>query len=652
MIDCLKKEPNYTDDEGNLKKWMVLQDVQDANAELLALLMQDERLKEAFFRQVAGVTVFERKRLALFLEQKSFLADSYTRYSKKIGLRCGGKYMSQNTDIELVWPYKDCMLEGGQTREEQQRNEIFFNQTLAQDEITQLKEPKALTNGRKYTADGCTTDFTLQRNEKGVIADNLIIKGNNLLALYSLLPQFAGRIGLVYIDPPYYFRKTKASDTFRYNSNFKLSSWLVFMRDRLEVARTLMKPNGVILCHIKEDAVHWLKVLMEEVFGADNFVETFIWRNTDNPDSLSKKSRSSVEYIICFEKNCDASRKYIGKETENGDSPILHTGNNIHELEFPVKSIRFNIPDGTYPCGKPDRVELLTPVVVENGINKEKVILKGEFTWSQDTLNDNWSKGCYFIVKSNKFSVRVQLPEGTSMSPEKYIEEQYLSKAIGVGSNEDASTHLQQLGIDFNYSKPESVVAFFIRAITKKDDIVLDFFLGSGTTAAVAHKMGRQYIGIDQMDYIETCAVERLRKVIGTRKQDSAFEEYDCDQGGVSRAKDVDWQGGGEFVYFELKKYNQAFMDEIEAATTASELLTVLERIKQKSFIDYNVDLKELEKSLDDFKAMTVSEQKQTLCALLDKNQLYVNLSSIDDKEFGCTEEEKRLTNDFYNAKG
>lgn len=650
LVDRLKTEPNYSDDEGKLKKWVVLQKAQDADAELIALLLGDEELRKAFFRDVAGVLVFDQKKLSLFLEQKCFLADSYTQYRKKIGMAVDGKFLSQHTGVELVWPYKDCVLEGGQTREEQSRSEIFFNQTLAQDEITQLKEPKVLTGGRKYTADGSTAEFALLRNDNGVIADNLIIKGNNLLALYTLERQFGGRIGLVYIDPPYYFRKTKPSDAFGYNSNFKLSSWLVFMRDRLEVAKRLLKPNGVILCHIAEDGVHWLKVLMEEVFGADNFVETFIWRNTDNPDSLSKKTRAAVEYILCFEKNCNSSRKYIGKDTENGDAPILHTGNNIHELQFPAKSIRFNIPDGTYPCGKPDRVELLTPVVVENGTNRDKVTLKGEFTWSQETLQENWDAGCYFLVKSDKFSVRVQLPNGTSMAPEKYIDEQYLSKSLGVGTNEDASKHLQQLGIDFKFSKPESVVAFFIRAITKKDDIVLDFFLGSGTTAAVAHKMGRQYIGVDQMDYIESCAVERLRKVIGKRKE-SVVEEYDCDHGGVSLAKDVNWQGGGEFVYLELKKYNQAFMDEIEAATTSGQLLDILERIKAKSFIDYNVDLKLLETALDEFKALTIEWQKQALCTLLDKNQLYVNLSSLNDEEFECTDDEKRLTRDFYGIK-
>ena len=139
------------------------------------------------------------------------------------------------------------------------------------------------------------------------------------------------------------------------------------MRDRLRIANDLLSNDGVLLCHIKEDAIHWLKVLMEELFGNENFVETFIWKNTDNPDSLSNKSRSSVEYIICFEKRKDASKAYIGKDTENGDAPILHTGNNIHELTFPVGSIHFNIPDGHIEAGKPNRVEIITPFDIDRG---------------------------------------------------------------------------------------------------------------------------------------------------------------------------------------------------------------------------------------------------------------------------------------------
>ena len=140
FIETLKQEPNYFDDEGNLKKWVLIQKAQDFDPGLLSIIINDSVLKQAFIKDINGVFVLDHKKLSLFLEQKSYLKDSYTQYSKKIGLVTNGKFLTQKSDIELVWPYKDCMLEGGQTREDEKRDEIFFNQTLAQDEIKQLKE--------------------------------------------------------------------------------------------------------------------------------------------------------------------------------------------------------------------------------------------------------------------------------------------------------------------------------------------------------------------------------------------------------------------------------------------------------------------------------------------------------------------------------
>ena len=238
------------------------------------------------------------------------------------------------------------------------------------------------------------------------------------------------------------------------------------------------------------------------------------------------------------------------------------------------------------------------------------------------------------MVKTNRFAIRFQRMEGSVMAPEKYIDEQYLSKAIGVGSNEDATRHLERLGISFTASKPESIGAFFLNAVTEEDDIVMDFFLGSGTTAAVAHKMKRQYIGIDQMDYIESAALKRLNKVI------------EGEEGGISQQ--FKWQGGGSFVYMELKKYNQVFIDEIESATETGELLTIWEKMKQKAFFRFNVDMQKIDEGIEEFKALPLEQQKECLFKMLDLNQLYVNRSDIEDETAKVTEEEKRITKNFY----
>lgn len=628
LEQLLRMNSRYCMDDGTLLKNRIVEDALSLNPLLVKLLLGNDKIKAVFFQDVEGVMVFDKVKFQRFVSDTQFLGGSYTMFKNKIGLTDeNGRFISESREVVLSWPYKDCVLEGGQTKEEAKRNEVFWNETLAPDEVNRLTEPKVFSHFKRYDKDG------EHEVEHLTNADNFIIKGNNLLALHSLKKKYAGKVKLILIDPPYFFFKTKSSDTFCYNSNFRLSTWLTFMKDRLKAAIDLLANDGVILCHISEDGFHWLKILMEEIFKADNFVETFVWKNTDNPDSLSKKSRASIEYVICFEKCKNTSMRYKGKETENGDGPILHTGNNVHELSFPKGSIRFNIPDGVY-SGKPDRVELVTPVIVENGVNTEDVILKGEFAWSQSNLDYEYKRGTYFLVKSNRFSVRCQKPEGTTMAPEKFIEDQYLSKAIGVGTNEDASTHLKNMGINFTNSKPESIVAFFLHAITTEGDLVLDFFLGSGTTCAVAHKTKRRYIGVDQMDYIQTETIKRMQKVI------------EGEQGGVSKA--VGWQGGGSFVYCELAKANDKFADEIEQAETSEQLKDIWGHMKATDYLNYKVDIKEVDANAESFDGLSLEDQKRFLIECLDKNLLYVALSDIDSNEYGVTEEDRRLTREFY----
>jgi len=638
----LKKEPNFVTDNGELKKWVVLNKAQNFDEELIGLLLDNADLKEKFFVNVKGTLVFNQNLFVQFLEQKNYLNDSYTQYKNKVGLTIDGKYLKQRNEVALVWPFKDCILEGGQSREEDKREEIFFNEILAQDEITQLIEPKVLTNAKRIAADTLTGSVQaiekpldqFNRNENGTITDNLIIKGNNLLALHTLRKEFAGKVKLIYIDPPY----NTGNDSFQYNDSFNESTWLTFMKNRLEIARDLLSKDGKMFIQCDDNEQAYLKILMDEVFKPQNFVETFVWKNTDNAPALSKKTRKNLEFIHCYEKVLDTSKGYVGRDSDNDDAPLLNSGNPITVLKFEPEIIQFRIPDGNYPKGSYDKVELLDDLVVKKGKNENTIRLKGRFKWQQSFLDTEVSNGTYFLIKSNKFSIRYQREIASNMAPDKLIDEIYLSKAIGVETNEDSKKHIDSLNLNFNsYPKPESLIGFLIKAVTEEGDLVLDYHLGSGTTASTAHKMKRQYIGIEQMDYIETVAVERLKKVI------------DGEQGGIS--KSVNWKGGGSFVYLELKKYNQTFIEQIEEAKDSEALLQIWEQMKAKSFLNYNVDIKKQDEHLEEFKGLSLAEQKQHLCELLDKNQLYVNLSSLNDADFACTEEEKKVTKDFYQLK-
>ena len=235
------------------------------------------------------------------MSDNSLKKGRYTRHSNKIGLystshdRIG--FLNNNNDVVLSFPFKDTVLEAGMSKEDTGREERFLHQEIDGADIDTLFEPKAFTNFKLLGSDKNIQDTTFF-NENGNLQQNLLIKGNNLLALHSLSERLAGKVKLIYIDPPYYFEEIKPIDAFKYNSNFKLSSWLIFMKNRLQVARDLLADNGVILVNINEDGNAYLKILMNEIFGRNNFVETFIWKNTDNPDSLSKKLISSTFWLL------------------------------------------------------------------------------------------------------------------------------------------------------------------------------------------------------------------------------------------------------------------------------------------------------------------------------------------------------------------
>ncbi|ENS9015218.1 site-specific DNA-methyltransferase, partial [Neisseria gonorrhoeae] len=192
----------------------------------------------------------------------------------------------------------------------------------------------------------------------------------------------------------------------------------------------------------------------------------------------------------------------------------------------------------------------------------------------------------------------------------------------------------------FKNPKPEELIQDFITITTNENDIVLDYHLGSGTTAAVAHKMNRQYIGIEQMDYIETLAVERMKKVI------------DGEQGGISKA--VNWQGGGEFVYAELSPFNETAKQQILTCENSDDIKTLFNELYERYFLKYNVSVNEFSQIIEEpeFQSLALDEQKQMMLEMLDLNQMYISLSEMDDEQFaGClNDDDKALSRAFYQS--
>jgi adenine-specific DNA-methyltransferase len=279
LENLLKQNENFCDTDGELLKQKIKSLALSFDEELIETLLNNTDTKEHFFKQIGKASIFDYRKLIDFIDDKNFLLDSYTKFSNKVGLTISNKHIKQIDDVVLTFPFKDCILEGGQSKEDENRKEIFFNETLAKDEISRLLDKKVISNATKYYYENNevqeTEDFTFTRDRKinkargldeDTITDNLIIKGNNLLALHSLKSNFAGKIKFIYIDPPY----NTGNDGFKYNDTFNHSTWLTFMKNRLEIARELLDITGTIAISIDNNEQSYLQVLLDEVFGLKN----------------------------------------------------------------------------------------------------------------------------------------------------------------------------------------------------------------------------------------------------------------------------------------------------------------------------------------------------------------------------------------------
>jgi len=294
LKQLLAQDERLITEESKLLKNMIIELGLKLDADLLRLLLSHDRIRRHFFAEVDSILVFDKDKFLQFVSNKQFLPDSYTAFKNKIGLSDdgGSTYLSRRREVALVWPYKDCVLEGGQTKEDAKRNEVFWNTTLAPDDVDRLLDPKVLTNFRRVDAEGEHPVTQLQPT------DNLIIKGNNLLALHSLTRRFGGKVKLIYIDPPY----NTGNDSFGYNDRFNHSTWLTFMRSRLEAARALLRKDGSIWINIDDTEAHYLKVLTDEVFERENFVRNVLWQKRTSPDMRAALG-DGHDHVLVFAKD-------------------------------------------------------------------------------------------------------------------------------------------------------------------------------------------------------------------------------------------------------------------------------------------------------------------------------------------------------------
>lgn len=391
---------------------------------------------------------------------------------------------------------------------------------------------------------------------------NLFIEGDNLEVLKLLQKSYAGRVKMIYIDPPYntgndfvykddfrdplgdYLRKTGQVDeageamttNTRADGRFH-SNWLSMIYPRLRLARTLLTDDGVILVSIDDNEVHNLRSIMGEIFGEENFVGCVVWERKRKGSHLSRKLTQKTEYILIFGRAGGGVELYGEPVGEDEDGPLVKRTNAIKDLVFPPGAIESNLPDGRFAAGRygdgSSSVELLSPVEVKNGRFVAVTRLRGPFVWGQAKVDDELSRGGRFFIRTRNFSLRALKADQASGF-------KALSSLLTkeVGTNEDAKTELAELlglpedELPIDYPKPVSLLKKLIRAATfretDREAIVMDFFAGSATTGQatleVNHDdgLGRRFVcvqmdaPIDREDYptIAAVAKNRLRRAI------------------------------------------------------------------------------------------------------------------------------------------
>ena len=506
---------------------------------------------------------------------------------------------------------------------------------------------------------GKTGEFVkeIKRDKDGLIKDNLIIKGNNLLALHNLKSEFEGKIKLIYIDPPY----NTGSDSFAYNDNFNHSTWLTFMKNRLEVAKDLLREDGSIFISIDNNEVAYLQILMDELFGLVNKKNLItVKRSAISGAKVINPGLVNIsEFIIIYSKNSKkwkVNRVFREKERDTRYSNYIINFDKNHKdwkfctvLDAWANSLKIGKNELKKHFGD-SYDEEIEKFYYNNANQIFQFVTLDEKSVSDEVVKTKHQSikepsKVFHIKREDKNDYYIYNGKAILFLSNKLVEidgKLVFSEPLSDIWNDVLPNDLHtEGGVSLKKGKkPEKLIQRILELATNEGDIVLDYHAGSGTTCAVAHKTNRQWIGIEQLDYSENNPEERMKGVVlgdGT---------------GIS--KQVNWKGGGSFIYARLSKWNEQAKEEINEAKDLKTLEKMFDNLYEKYFLNYNVKIKEFKDKVikeENFKKLTLNEQKKMFLTMLDLNQMYVQESEMADKRYGINKEDQKLTKEFYQNK-
>lgn len=635
-----------------MDKMKIIKDFRNYNKDLLSAVINNDMLNRHFSTSIQGTVILKIESLIRLIEADTLWKDSYTNYVNSIGLTSGGDFLTQNQSVVLDFPYKDSVLKAGMTKEDvakEDAEEQYYHELVHLEEIDRMYDSKLLVNAKRYSSEGVLDAVSFDDE------DNLILKGNNLIALHSLKDRYAGKVKLIYLDPPYYF-DNPADGSFAYNTDFQLSTWLVFIKNRIEIALDLLKEDGYLAIQSNDTGVFHLKVLLDDIFGnlanKGGFINDIIVKMSDlsgpKMAHVTKKVPKIKEHILLYAKNVNLHQLNPQREPSDWDKSIdskrytsyVEKNNSLNPEDWEYTTVRKKLKSIGLEYGSKEAYEFLinnSENVYRTAANSTltKISKKNKFNRNVFTPVITGSGMDKYVYKDEEviFASSKIVDINNVLTPTESISDVWMNIALNDLSNEGGSVDLK------NGKKPEALIKQLIELTTNENDLVLDFFMGTATTQATSLKLNRQFIGIEQMDYIEDKSVKRLLNAINGENR------------GISRA--VNWAGGGSFVYAELMPKSRGYIDSIGNAETYDDLRRIYKIMLDSVSVNFKTDLERLDSDLNE-QIRSLSGMKDALLAIIDKNQLYYNYSEIDDQNVRdlISDTDYKFNKVFYEGEG
>ena len=665
LLSTLSKNKRYVTDN-KLNKTVLVDDAFNMKKELIALLLENQYLKEYFFTNVNKTIVFDKIEFQQVITNKQLLEDSFTKYKKEIGLSI--KEPSPNlNNVVLDWPYKDCVLEGGQSNELEAKDEVFWNEIISKDEIDRLLRPKVFSSGELISQKN-DKKFTSNDDDFFNKSNNLLIHGNNLIVAHTLYEKFANSIKLVYLDPPY--NTPGEANTFSYNNSFNHSTWLTFMKNRISISKSLLKDDGILCIAIDDNEYAYVKVLCDEIFRRDNFLGSVVVQIKKEGRTDNQFFSTSHDYMIFYAKdkskakinNLPMTEDDLAKFSESDDlgyyrwRDFIRTGGNATPKDRHKQYFGIYVDESTNKIiGIGDKLdkdnknspEKYSPlkIYIRNSKDGEiesidsKKFLKGKKIKTFFPLNKNgghqvWAWSSIEKIFDAIESEEIQFINGKikrKARSKKGIKPTTMWYDPKYNATHHGTNLLKKLFSGrkvFSYPKSVFTMEDLLQITLDKEDTVLDLFAGSATTAHALCKLNlkdggkRNFILVEQMSYCKSTTRERIKKVLN--------EQTD------------------NFIYLDLQKLNASIFDKINQIKTHADTKKIINEIEKYGYLNIQRDIEKTLGSLKEINNAEIKFIKSALMDILDKNQMYLSYSEINDKSQKISDEIKKLNNLFY----